>query len=350
MLKWIPFVVPLMLCFFDAAAQNDLNSRMALKLLTRLKSCKADTQKIGILISLYETELNRYPDYKRQSLLDSAYNFLIEAKKLNIRNHNYAPAQTIEIAEEERYFVLGDSVKGQASFLKLAAKYHKARDYYYEAEVLQELSEWFNKDDERYSSDQLQWLSKAKSAAALAGDKTLEGKIWYATSRIHFFKKELNLAASEANHALQLYQSAHAKVTQNIYYLIGDIQYASGNVPGAIDATLKAYDCMKETKDSTFYGQVVTKLMLLYAEHGMTKPALFWALNLLHHDDAIGDHGDGHFIVITSTVRIYLKLYGVKASLLFLDSILKRTPPKTLRQTQYVSHYAGRLCQSVSDL
>src|ERR1700750_298138 len=95
--KRILVVVLLTLCLFDAAAQNDFNSRMALKLIGRLKSCKADTQKIGILISLYETELNRYSDYKRKSLLDSADNFMAEAKKLNIEHKNYVPAQTLEI-------------------------------------------------------------------------------------------------------------------------------------------------------------------------------------------------------------------------------------------------------------
>lgn len=340
--KRILFVALLMICFFDAGAQDDLNSRLVIKLQDQLKSCKADTAKIGILISLYETELDRYPGTKRKTLLDSAYSFLREAKELNSKYHNHVPAQMLEIDEQERHFILGDTVEGRKSYLALAAKYHKVGDYRYETEAFRQLSDWFDLDDGRYGNSQLQWLSAAKNAAALTGDKILEGRIWYTTAKVHFFQKQLKLATSEANYALQLYQSAHAKVTQDIFSLIGDIQYASGNVPGAIDANLKAMDCINGTKDSIYYGALISKLMSLYAEHGMPKPALSWGLKSLHYDDSIGDHDDGHFIVIVSTVRIYLNIYGVKPSLRFLDSILKQTPPKTLRQTQSVDELYGK--------
>lgn len=341
MSKWIPFVVILALCFSYAVAQNDLNSRMVSKLRGQLKACKADTTKIGILISLYETELNRYPSEKRAIFLDSAHYFLSQAKELNRRCHNYLPVQAVEIDEQERYFILGDTVTGRVNYLKLAAKYHKAREYRYEAEALRQLSGWFTMDDGRYGNLQVEWLSEAKAAAMLAGDKILQGKIWYAIANIHFFQKKLNQARIDANHALELYQSAHAKITQDIFYLIGDIQYASGNVPGAIDATSKAIECIKGTPDSIYYGVLISKLMSLYAEQGMPKPALYWGLKLLHYDDSIGDHDDGHFIVIASTVRTYLKIYGVKASVRFLDSILKHSPPKRLRQTQSIDELYG---------
>jgi len=91
-----------MLFLLKAAAQNDFNSEWLQNSLAACSSVKPIHKKISILISLYQTELPRYPYYKRKTLLDSADNFLAEAKNLNAINHNYVSPQTIEIAEVQR--------------------------------------------------------------------------------------------------------------------------------------------------------------------------------------------------------------------------------------------------------